>query len=192
MNNYQSIGFTLYHSFIHQHEVKVTEPNKVKRTLLSKFIYTIIPKLTSEIVLNPFMIKYRKSYKKGVHTVRSVQPFYKILLTLFFSSILLSLFVCLYPPIQGEPAFMMFYTPIFFVYYFIFAVPLQLLFSLQPKAFHPLYLAAYLLIAMIVMLFVMDGMESSTSLPIMIVSSLIYWTCDSFIHQRSIKKTPNV
>lgn len=113
MNNYLSIGFTLYHSFIHQHEVKVTEPNKGKRTLLSKFIYILIPKLTSEIVLDPFMIKYRKSYKKGVHTVRSVQPFYKILLTLFFSSILLSLFVCLYPPIQGEPAFMMFYTPIF-------------------------------------------------------------------------------
>nr|WP_236781815.1 UPF0715 family protein [Bacillus altitudinis] len=138
------------------------------------------------------MIKYRKSYKKGVHTVRSVQPFYKILLTLFFSSILLSLFVCLYPSIQGEPAFMLLYTPIFFVYYFIFAVPLQLLFSLQPKAFHPLYLAAYLLIAMIVMLFVMDGIESSTSLPIIIVSSLIYWTCDSFIHQRMHKKTPNV
>nr|WP_281215881.1 UPF0715 family protein [Bacillus altitudinis] len=138
------------------------------------------------------MIKCRKSYKKGVHTVRSVQPFYKILLTLFFSSILLSLFVCLYPPIQGEPAFMMLYTPIFFVYYFIFAVPLQLLFSLQPKAFHPLYLAAYLLIAMIVMLFVMDGIESSTSLPIIIVSSLIYWTCDSLIHQRMHKKTPNV
>lgn len=120
--------------------------------------------------------------------MRSVQPFYKILLTLFFSSILLSLFVCLYPPIQGEPAFMMLYTPIFFVYYFIFAVPLQLLFSLKPKAFHPLYLAAYLLIAMIVMLFVMDGIESSTSLPIIIVSSLIYWTCDSFIHQRMHKK----
>ena len=77
MNNYLSIGFTLYHSFIHQHEVKVTGPNKGKRALLSKFIYTIIPKLTSEIVLNPFMIKYRKYYKKGVHTVRSVQPFYK-------------------------------------------------------------------------------------------------------------------
>ncbi|VXA99432.1 hypothetical protein BACI348_20068 [Bacillus altitudinis] len=50
MNNYLSIGFTLYHSFIHQHEVKVTEPNKGKRALLSKFIYTIIPKLTSEVV----------------------------------------------------------------------------------------------------------------------------------------------
>ncbi|MBD3861725.1 UPF0715 family protein [Bacillus sp. 28A-2] len=118
----------------------------------------------------------------------SLQPFHKIIITLFISSILLSLFVCLYPTIQGEPAFLVFYIPIFFVYYFVFAVPLQLLFSLQPKAFHPLYLAAYLLIAMVVMLFVIDGTRNQTSVPIIIMSSLIYWICDSLFYQSMQKK----
>ncbi len=77
----------------------------------------------------------------------SIQPFHKILITLCISSILLGLFVVLYPPIQGHPAFLVFYIPIFFVCYFVFAVPLQLLFSLKLKAFHPLNLASYLLIA---------------------------------------------
>lgn len=115
-------------------------------------------------------------------------PFYKILITLFLSSFLLSLFVCFYPPIQGEPAFMVFYVPIFFVYYFVFAVPLQLLFSLQPKAFHPLYLAAYLLIAMVVMLFVIDGIGNPVSIPVVIMSSLIYWIFDSLLYQRTYEK----
>jgi len=83
---------------------------------------------------------------------------------------------------------MVFYVPIFFVYYFVFAVPLQLLFSLQPKAFHPLYLAAYLLIAMVVMLFVIDGIGSSASIPIVIMSSLIYWIFDSLLYQRTHEK----
>lgn len=134
------------------------------------------------------MIKYSKFYKKGVYILHSLQPFYKILITLFISSILLGLFVCLFPPIQAEPAFLIFYIPIFFVFYFVFAVPLQLLFSLQPKAFHPLYLAAYLLIAMVVMLFFIDGIGSQASLPIIIMSSLIYWTCDSLFYQRMHEK----
>ncbi|MEK4311131.1 UPF0715 family protein [Bacillus sp. FSL P2-0092] len=120
--------------------------------------------------------------------MQKLQSFHKILITLFLSSILLSLFVCFYPPIQGEPAFMVFYVPIFFVCYFVFAVPLQLLFSMQPKAFHPLYLAAYLLIAMVVMLFVIDGIGSSVSIPIIIMSSLIYWIFDSLLYQRTHKK----
>ncbi|MGG3133094.1 UPF0715 family protein [Bacillus pumilus] len=134
------------------------------------------------------MIKYSKFYKKGVYVLQMLQSFHKILITLFLSSILLSLFVCFYPPIQGEPAFLVFYIPIFFVYYFVFAVPLQLLFSLQPKAFHPLYLTAYLLIAMVVMLFVIDGIGSSASVPIVIMSSLIYWVSDSFLYQRTYEK----
>lgn len=134
------------------------------------------------------MIKYSKFYKKGVYILHSLPPFYKILITLFISSTLLGLFVCLFPPIQAEPAFLIFYIPIFFVYYFVFAVPLQLLFSLQPKAFHPLYLAAYLLIALVVMLFFVDGIGSPASLPIIIMSSLIYWTCDSLFYQRMHEK----
>lgn len=120
--------------------------------------------------------------------MHSLQPFYKILITLFISSILLGLFVCLFPPIQAEPAFLIFYIPILFVFYFVFAVPLQLLFSLQPKAFHPLYLAAYLLIAMVIILFFIDGIGSKVSLPIIIMSSLIYWTCDSLFYQRMHEK----
>ncbi|MEK4788750.1 hypothetical protein [Bacillus sp. FSL K6-2971] len=65
---------------------------------------------------------------------------------------------------------------------------MQLLFSLQPKAFHPLYLAAYLLIAMVVMLFVIDGIGSSVSIPIVIMSSLIYWVFDSLLYQRTYEK----
>ncbi|MCY7538780.1 UPF0715 family protein [Bacillus pumilus] len=133
------------------------------------------------------MIKYSKFYKKEYTYCKSFNHFTK-LITLFLSSILLSLFVCFYPPIQGEPTFMVFYVPIFFVYYFVFAVPLQLLFSLQPKAFHPLYLAAYLLIAMVVMLFVIDGIGSSVSIPIVIMSSLIYWIFDSLLYQRTYEK----
>jgi len=83
---------------------------------------------------------------------------------------------------------LVFYVPIFFVCYFVFAVPLQLLFSLQPKAFHPLYLATYLMIAMVVMLFVIDGIGSSTSIPIIIMSSLIYWVSDSLLYQRTYEK----
>nr|WP_223251746.1 UPF0715 family protein [Bacillus sp. LLTC93] len=134
------------------------------------------------------MIKYSKFSKKGVFTLRSLQPFHKILITLFISSILLSLFVCLYPPIQGEPAFLMLYIPIFFVCYFVFAVPLQLLFSLKPKVFHPLYLAAYFLIATIVMFFIIDGIKSPAAVPLIIVSSLIYWVCDSLFYQRMHEK----
>ncbi|WP_429688333.1 hypothetical protein [Bacillus pumilus] len=63
-----------------------------------------------------------------------------------------------------------------------------MLFSLQPKAFHPLYLTAYLLIAMVVMLFVIDGIGSSASVPIVIMSSLIYWVSDSFLYQRTYEK----
>ncbi|WP_427847052.1 hypothetical protein [Bacillus pumilus] len=63
-----------------------------------------------------------------------------------------------------------------------------MLFSLQPKAFHPLYLAAYLLIAMVVMLFVIDGIGSSASVPIVIMSSLIYWIFDSLLYQRTYEK----
>ena len=128
------------------------------------------------MLVNEFMIKYSKFYKKGVYILHSLQP------------ILLGLFVCLFPPIQAGPTFLIFYIPIFFVFYFVFAVPLQLLFSLQPKAFHPLYLAAYLLIAMVVMLFFIDGIGSQASLPIIIMSSLIYWTCDSLFYQRMHEK----
>lgn len=121
--------------------------------------------------------------------MHSLPPFYKILITLFISSTLLGLFVCLFPPIQAEPAFLIFYIPIFFVYYFVFAFPLQLLFSLQSKAFHPLYLAAYLLFAMVVMLFFIDGIGSQAFLPIIIMSSLIYWICDSLFYQMMHEKT---
>ncbi|MER3125475.1 UPF0715 family protein [Bacillus pumilus] len=134
------------------------------------------------------MIKYSEIFKKEVYRLRSHQPFLNMFMTLFISSFFLGLFVCFYPPIQGEPAFLLFYIPIFFVYYFVFAAPLQLLFSLQPKAFHPLYLAAYLLIAMVVMLFVIDGIDSLASVPIVMMSSLIYWIFDSLFYQRTLKK----
>ncbi|MED1748525.1 UPF0715 family protein [Bacillus zhangzhouensis] len=120
--------------------------------------------------------------------MRPIQPFHKIIMTLFISSILLSLFVCFYPPIQGHPAFLVFYIPIFFVCYFVFAVPFQLLFSLKPRVFHPLYLAAYLLIATAVMLFVIDGIGSPASVPIIIMSSLIFWIWDSLLYQRIHEK----
>ncbi|AVM22809.1 hypothetical protein C5695_02705 [Bacillus pumilus] len=35
-NPYLSIGFTLYYSFIHQHEAKVGEPNKGKKIVILK------------------------------------------------------------------------------------------------------------------------------------------------------------
>ncbi|OLP63545.1 hypothetical protein BACPU_30500 [Bacillus pumilus] len=119
--------------------------------------------------------------------MRLKQPFHKILITLSVSSIVLGLFVCLSPPIQGQPAFLVLYIPIFFVYYFVFAVPLQLLFSLKPKAFHLLYLAAYLLIAT-VMILIIDGIGSTASIPMIIASSLIYWICDSVFYQRTHEK----
>ncbi|MFS0657082.1 hypothetical protein [Bacillus sp. 179-C3.3 HS] len=123
--------------------------------------------------------------------MRSIQSFHRIVITLFSSSILLGLFVCFYPPIQGPPDFLVLYIPVFFVCYFIFAMPLQLLFSLKPKAFHLLYLAVYLLIASVVMLFIIDGIGSPATVPIMIMCSLIYWTCDSIFYQRRLIKTPN-
>ncbi|MGE6632142.1 UPF0715 family protein [Bacillus sp. NPDC077027] len=109
----------------------------------------------------------------------------KIMLTLAISSILLGLFACISISSFANLSlgFILLYTPVFFVFYFIFAVPIQFFLNRKPKKFSFLYLTTYLIVSALVIFLVLNAPRSYVSVSTVLMSSLIFWACDSLFYQ---------